>query len=42
MMIADKYIEVIQHKVVKDMEKTFPNGGGNHSELQKIVEPMPN
>ena len=25
---ADKYIEVIQGKVVRDMERAFPNGGG--------------
>ena len=28
MMNADKYIKVIQRKVVKDMERAFPNGGG--------------
>ena len=26
-MNADKYIEVIQCKVVKGMKKAFPNGG---------------
>ena len=28
MMNADKYTEVIQLKVVKDMERAFTNGGG--------------
>ena len=28
MMNADKYIEVIQRKVVKDMERAFPNERG--------------
>ena len=28
MMNADKYIAVIQRKMVKDMERAFPNGGG--------------
>ena len=28
MMNADKYIEVIQCKVVKGMKRAFPNGGG--------------
>ena len=28
MMNANKYIEVIQGKVVRDMERAFPNGGG--------------
>ena len=28
MMNADKYIEAIHRKVVKDMEREFPNGGG--------------
>ena len=27
-MNTDKYIEVIQRKVVKDMERAFPKGGG--------------
>ena len=27
MMNTDKYIEVIQRKVVKDMERASPNGG---------------
>ena len=27
-MNADKSIEVIQRKVVKDMERVFPNKGG--------------
>ena len=27
-MNVDKYIEVIQRKVVEDMERAFPNGGG--------------
>ena len=27
MVNADKYIEVIQRKVMKDMERAFPNGG---------------
>jgi len=28
MMNADKYIGVIQQKVVRDMERAFPSGGG--------------
>ena len=28
MMNADKYIEVIQRKVVRDVKRAFPNGGG--------------
>ena len=27
-MNADRYIEVVQRKVVKDMERPFPNEGG--------------
>ena len=27
-MNTDEYIEVSQRKVVKDMERAFPNGGG--------------
>ena len=27
-MNADKYIDVVNHKVMRDMQIAFPNGGG--------------